>query len=484
MIRLIVKTACLFAGTAASVPAGPFGVERSKPIEVGYFHFKRTIAHIHAYVPEDYDPARQYPLIIALHRQGGTAQQLIPDLQLHADRHDFILACPDSENQFNWEVEELYLQRNLSIIKQTHKYFRKRYNLAPDRQFLMGQGFGGGTFIFFLLSKTHSLLNRFDGVIVMGAESQTEFEEGDWTRPHPHSRHAVPILYINARDSTQVPYTRSRWMRDFFRSRGYLVHYIEIASAGNIYPARLNPKIFEWCLQDKHSFDDIEEPPPVRPMPVTGEFDISFFGLNAPGIMKSAEAKELVSSSVQQKDRQTPGRGTVSFRVAFRPDYEFMRKDRKIDIKDVYRNIRVIVRVFDQNKKLTYSNETRFFGLDEGNRQIRDYKREYYGAIFNASDRQVDYLESLQGGEAAVVNIEIPYDRPREYAAVKIFKGEKLVAFRMYPEGVDHKQFPDLENIELRDMSVKEEIEEERRIDEEYEKEDLDSGTGYFRVVE
>jgi hypothetical protein len=82
------------------------------------------------------------------------------------------------------------------------------------------------------------------------------------------------------------------------------------------------------------------------------------------------------------------------------------------------------------------------------------------------------------------VNIEIPYDRPREYAAVKIFKGEKLVAFRMYPEGVDHKQFPDLENIELRDMSVKEEIEEERRIDEEYEKEDLDSGTGYFRVVE
>jgi serine protease Do len=142
------KATIELAGLPEAVPEGPLpparGKNDAKPPdarpEVGSITMQAGSLDSQArlYVPEDYDPAVAYGLVVWLHGKGGLKQeQLVARWKPHCDRDRLILLAPKSADTEHWALHELELIRTL--VAQV----RARYTIDADRVVAAGEEEGG-----------------------------------------------------------------------------------------------------------------------------------------------------------------------------------------------------------------------------------------------------------------------------------------------------------------------------------------------------
>lgn len=91
-------------------------------------------------IPDNYDPARAYPLVVGMHYCGGTALSYRNSLSPLSDSINAIIVCPDN---FQNQVAD----SQLDIITAAADSARKAYNIAADSMYLTGMSCNGETIL-------------------------------------------------------------------------------------------------------------------------------------------------------------------------------------------------------------------------------------------------------------------------------------------------------------------------------------------------
>jgi predicted esterase len=128
-----------------------------KPERTGLFTMKITVAFdgsetdCRAWVPEDYDPSKPYPTLIAMHGTGGTGERFIRRWLPHCRQRGMILIAPTARSGVDklsgkpfgrghgYGTQELERSVPISALNAV----RRRYHVDSDRVIIAGVSMGG-----------------------------------------------------------------------------------------------------------------------------------------------------------------------------------------------------------------------------------------------------------------------------------------------------------------------------------------------------
>lgn len=186
------------------------------------------------YVPPNYEPTREYPLVVCLHGAGFTGEAYLERWQPRlGDR--YILVCPTYPGGawFTRGAEDLVLETLRAVVF--------RYHVDPDRIFLTGMSNGGiGTW---LIGMHHA--PRFAGIAPMAAGID------DVLFPFLQNLLTTPIYILHGARDNIMPVELSRLIAKELTRLGYLFAYREHdrthpMAGGHFFPREELPQLVAW----------------------------------------------------------------------------------------------------------------------------------------------------------------------------------------------------------------------------------------------
>ncbi|HLG22703.1 MAG TPA: prolyl oligopeptidase family serine peptidase, partial [Candidatus Manganitrophaceae bacterium] len=186
------------------------------------------------YIPEKYDPASPYPLIVCLHGAGFTGDAYLDRWRPRLGE-TAILACPTMEDGAWWSPEGEALV--LAVIDSVSS----KYHVDPDRIYLTGMSNGGiGTY---LIGAFHA--DRFAAIAPMAGGIPDEIF------PFLNNLQSTGIYIIHGEKDQVMPVTLSRKISDYLKSQGVQYTYREHAlehpmAGGHFFPKEELPALIEW----------------------------------------------------------------------------------------------------------------------------------------------------------------------------------------------------------------------------------------------
>ena len=211
------------------------------------------------YVPEKYNPASSYPLIICLHGAGFNGDTYLERWQARLGEKA-LLACPTMENGAWWtpEAETLILGVIDSI--------QSKYHIDPNRIFLTGMSNGGiGSY---LIGMFHA--DRFAAISPMAAGIPEEIF------PFLKNLTSTGIYIIHGSKDEVMPVSLSRKASDYLKGEGirytYREHDLQHPMAGgHFFPKEELPALVAWFEQQHRN------PYPVRVISVRDQVHLAPF---------------------------------------------------------------------------------------------------------------------------------------------------------------------------------------------------------------
>ena len=100
------------------------------------------------FVPNNYDPAKKWPLVVALHGMGGNENSFFDSynkgvIKEEAEKRGYLILCPKGRSP-----ADMYLGNAQKDVFDSLAHLRQLYNIDEDRIYLMGHSMGGyGTWI-------------------------------------------------------------------------------------------------------------------------------------------------------------------------------------------------------------------------------------------------------------------------------------------------------------------------------------------------
>jgi phospholipase/carboxylesterase len=160
--------------------------------------FKSASEEHSLFVPLHYEKKYAYPLIIWLHSDGQSANQ-IQDVMLGISMRNYVAVAPqslhgNSRNGYFWDQDWDTIEHAQHAVDAAIDLASQRCNINHDRIFIAGMG-SGGTMAFRLgFSRPH----RFAGVMSIHGPLPTDQSPlRDWSRCR-----SVPIYWTHGRTST------------------------------------------------------------------------------------------------------------------------------------------------------------------------------------------------------------------------------------------------------------------------------------------
>src|SRR3989338_1802187 len=167
------------------------------------------------YVPQNYDPARSYPLLIAIHSKGGPAADQYDQWNFHANRDHYIMLCPQFFGGYQFFISEED-RKLLSMMREMQEEFPYK----EDRVFMVGFSTGADFVQKFVF--THP--GTVSAAAILAARNYPE---------PPYSGKAREVKYfvgVGANDDlSRVP---SRQFYEQLVRLGYDVQFKEFPSVG------------------------------------------------------------------------------------------------------------------------------------------------------------------------------------------------------------------------------------------------------------
>jgi phospholipase/carboxylesterase len=211
----------------AAVPTGVIHIHNDTSERGGYS----------VYVPEDYDPARAYPLVMALHGGSGHGRLFLWSWLREARGRGVILAAPtamgDTWSLMEPDLDSAHLARVVEEIAQ-------RWVVNRMRLLLTGMSDGG----------TFTLLSGLDeqSPFTHLAPVAASFHPLLLTMAAPHRVTGLPVYLVHGALDWMFPVAIARTAQRALTAAGARVTYREIADLSHAYPREEGSAILDWFL--------------------------------------------------------------------------------------------------------------------------------------------------------------------------------------------------------------------------------------------
>jgi phospholipase/carboxylesterase len=189
------------------------------------------------YVPEDYDDARAYPLVMALHGGSGHGRLFLWSWLREARGRDVILVAPTAVGD-TWSLMEPQVDSgNLGVVLDT---IGGRWRVDRSRLLLTGMS-DGGTFTLLSGLDDESPFTHF-------APVASSFHPLLLTMTEPSRVMGLPIYLVHGALDWMFPVSMARGAQQALTAAGAQVTYREIADLSHVYPHEEGSAILDWFL--------------------------------------------------------------------------------------------------------------------------------------------------------------------------------------------------------------------------------------------
>ncbi len=188
------------------------------------------------FVPEEYTSDRSWPLVIALHKEGGRGEDYIQTWIEAAKKRGVIVFCPTYEHPRSG----LPYEHDERLIKLKHS-IQDQYEIDPNRILITGLE-SGGHYAFYLglrytneFSSIASIGNAFEGIL------QKLFT-------YSYSQvYQLPILML-LKPGDKIKEDALKQLKDI-KDRGYLLEVVEVENVKELENPNTNSYVLEWFSQ-------------------------------------------------------------------------------------------------------------------------------------------------------------------------------------------------------------------------------------------
>ena len=207
---------------------------------VGFMHIAGpagTRGAFSLYVPEYYDPARRWPIVVALHGGSGNGGAFLWSWLREARTRGFILLAPTAFGS-TWslmepEVDGPRIDRMVADVAND-------WNIDASRQLLTGMS-DGGTF-------TYVLGLRSDCRFTHLAPIAASFHPLLMSLADPARIRGLPIHIVHGAQDWMFPPEMAQMAERSLQAAGADVVHREIADLSHTYPRDENARILDWFL--------------------------------------------------------------------------------------------------------------------------------------------------------------------------------------------------------------------------------------------
>ena len=211
------------------------------PVEVGIMHRRNSRdsrGGYTVYVPENYNPAKEWPLIVSLHGGGGHGRGHIWTWLKDARSCGAIVLCPTSLDS-TWDLSDP--EADIENILTHVDFVRREWNVCRSRLMLQGMS-DGGTF-----SLAAGLLE--DAVFTHLVPCFASFNPMLIEMSSRERLQAVRVYLIHGTLDWMFPIATAREANRALAHAGVDVVFREIDDLSHSYPDDENVKILEWYHQ-------------------------------------------------------------------------------------------------------------------------------------------------------------------------------------------------------------------------------------------
>lgn len=192
-----------------------------------------------AYVPEDYDPARPYPLVVALHGGSGSGRAFLWSWLRDARTRGVILAAPTAIGR-TWAISGE--DPDTPNLKRLVAYVRSRWTIDERHILLTGMS-DGGTFSYVTGLEPDSPFTHLAPVSAAFHPMLASFAS-------PDRMTGLPIHIVHGALDWMFPIDMARQAaRDLTRA-GADVTSVELDDLSHTYPKEANAMILDWLGVD------------------------------------------------------------------------------------------------------------------------------------------------------------------------------------------------------------------------------------------
>jgi phospholipase/carboxylesterase len=189
------------------------------------------------YVPEDYDPANAYPLVMALHGGAGHGRLFLWSWLREVRGRGVILVAPTATGD-TWSLMEPQVDSgHLGLVLES---VARRWSIDRSRLLLTGMSDGG----------TFTLLSGLDdeSPFTHLAPVAASFHPLLLAVTEPRRVADLPIYLVHGALDWMFPVSMGRAARQALTAAGAALTYREIADLSHVYPREEGSKILDWFL--------------------------------------------------------------------------------------------------------------------------------------------------------------------------------------------------------------------------------------------
>ena len=210
------------------------------PANTGILHIdndRKTRGGVSIYVPEYYDPAKTYPLVMALHGGTGHGSAFLWSWLVAARTHGAIVLAPTALGD-TWSLMGPDLDSE--NLAEKLQFARKTWNIDPARLLLTGMS-DGGTFTLLSGLQTDSQFTHLAPCAASFHPMLVEFAE-------PSRLAGLPIHLTHGALDWMFPVRMGRMAAQSLAGAGAKITYREIEDLSHVYPVDENPNLLEWLM--------------------------------------------------------------------------------------------------------------------------------------------------------------------------------------------------------------------------------------------
>lgn len=187
------------------------------------------------YLPEDYDPARPLPLVVALHGGSGNGRAFLWSWVRAARTAGAIVVAPTAIGR-TWALQGTDVDSpNLSSIVE---FVASRWSIDPERRLLTGMS-DGGTFSYVSGLDAGSPFTHLAPVSAAFHPMLAQFAD-------PERLTGLPIHIVHGARDWMFPATMAREAEAALGRAGATVTYVEMADLSHTYPREMSREILAW----------------------------------------------------------------------------------------------------------------------------------------------------------------------------------------------------------------------------------------------
>lgn len=209
--------------------------------DTGVFHLDNETGQkggVSLYIPETYDPARAYPLIVALHGGAGHGRSFLWSWLRDARAHGAILASPTARGE-TWAITGE--DQDTPALARMVEGIASRWTIDPARVLLTGMS-DGGTFSYVSGLEPGSPFTHLAPVAAAFHPMLAQMADPDRMR-------GLPIHVTHGALDWMFPVAMARGAVQALTAAGAAVTYLEIEDLSHTYPREINPRLISWLAE-------------------------------------------------------------------------------------------------------------------------------------------------------------------------------------------------------------------------------------------